>query len=506
MEKRSGDGRFFLWLGLIGTAGSVLVFFLSRQWGLGVSALSVCYTEAARNFISGLGFAVFSKGGTVESLVAYPPGFPFLLSWGWFLGMDAFHWARILNVIFFGINIFLAGILAWSWSRSRVAGWVAAGLLLVSPHALGIHLHLLSEPVALSCLLFFFISLSRYEQGGSRKMFYAAAVAALLAGLLKPFEAAFIVSAWAVFFSVKTEDVRAKAIKAGLFFLIAASCSLLWYAPGILTGRISWTEYPLSLSRIYIFLDLFSTWILPEVVSDIVRWIVMGLVLGGIVFLWKARKKLFKGSDLLVFGRSGAFVFMLASFLSCFFIVPLFPSQKMMVPAVLFPILVLLLILMACVAVRVENRKMAAVILGGFLLLSAGRSVYLGNSFFHDGQGYSSRGWTESKVLKELRSLDERVTVYTNDPKAIYYLTGRSGIAIPQRGEDDGFFPLISSASLMFERRLAIAVIFEEKGFLPGTKWQDLMVAARLQKVMSDPVASIYVQKREPGATGSSAR
>ena len=506
MVKEFKDSRFFFWLAVIGTIGFLLILLLTRKWGLGVTAGSMFYVEAARNFVSGVGFSVFSKGGTLEPLVFYPPGFPFLLSWGWFLGMDAFHWARFLNAFFFGVNIFLAGVLAWSWSKNKIAGLVAAGFFLVSPQLMEIHLHLLSEPVVLVFLLIFFIALSRYEEGGEKKMFYAASCSAAVAGMLRPIEMAFVVTAWAVFFSAKGVDSKGKGLRAGFFLLIVAAFPVIWCLRNILLGEPMGVVYPFSVDRIYICLDTFSTWLLPKVIPDAVRWVVMGLAIGSVIALWHRRKKAAEENATPVLGLGAAVLFMVVCLLFCFFHMPLISPVSMAGNAILSPILALGLIVLACEVVRADVKKMIVGVVILFALVSLGRCVNLAVSFFKNGEGYSSRAWTESKVLRELRAVDERVTVYTNDTQAVYYLIGRPAIHIPEKNEDGRFFPSIPVVSRMFEGRVAVGVIFNEKTFLLGPSWQHLRKTVALKNVMSDGLASIYVQKKTGGADKTSAK
>ena len=477
MTKEFKDSRFFLWLAVIGVIGCALILLITRKWGLGVTTGSMSYVEAARNFVSGSGFSIFSNRGTLEPLVSYPPGFPFVLSWGWFLGLDAFHWARLLNSFFFGVNIFLAGILAWSWSRNKIAGLVASGLFLFSPELLKIHVHLLSEPIFFTLLLLFFIALSRYEDHGGKKMFYALACSAALAGLIKPAEMAFIVTAWAVFFSAKGEALKEKAVKAGFFLLIAVSFSVIWGVRHVFSGGSVWEAYSFSVVRFGI-----------------------GLAFAVAIALWWLKKKPAGQDEASVTGIRTAFLFMLVSCTVFLFVMSFADPAMMAGNGDLSSALALVLIVLACMVVRVDLKKIFLGMFILFALVSIGRSVALAVSFIRDGDGYSSKAWTESKVLRELRAVDERVTVYANDPAAVYYLIGRPAIQIPALQEDDRFFPTVSAASRMFEARAAVGVVFNEKFFSSGSRWTALKRAAALKNVMSDNLASIYVQKKAAAA------
>ncbi|MBF0123472.1 MAG: hypothetical protein HQL21_08750 [Candidatus Omnitrophica bacterium] len=476
MAKEIKDNRSFIWLAAIAIIGSILVFLVTRKWGLGVTVGSMFFVEAARNFVLGAGFSIFSKAGTLEPLASYPPGFPFLLSWGWFLGLDAFHWARFLNIFFFGINIFLAGILAWSWSKNKIAGLVAAGFFLCSPELLNIHLHLLSEPIFFVFLLIFFIALCRYQEVGGKKMFYAVACSAALAGLIKPVEMAFILTAGVVFFGVKGEDFKEKCVKVGFFLLIGGFFPVILCVRNILLGVLA--------GNVYSILVLGSLKI---------------LVFACIIALWQRREKLVSENVVRLTGFPIAFLFMLVYAVSVFPVISFVPSANSSGLGDLSAILVLALIVLACMATRADLKKITLGVVILFAMVSLGFCVNLMVAFVRNGAGYSSKAWTESKVLRELRAIDERVTVFANNPSAVYYLIGRPAIQIPASRWEDGFFPSIETASRMFEKREAVGVVFNEKDFSPGSRWTRLKARAMLKNVMSDSLATIYVQKKVEG-------
>lgn len=499
MAHNAKDNRLGIWLAATGGVGFVLILFLTRQWGVGVLAESMAYVEAARHFVSGLGFSIFSGAGTVTPLVTNPPGFPFVLSWGWFLGMDAFHWARILNAFFFGINIVLAGLLAWSWSRNKIAGLVAAGLFLCSPQLLEIHLHLLAEPILFAAVLTALIALQRHEEQGGRGTFYLAVGATLVAGMIRPVETALVLTAWAVLFSIPRDGVREKTLKTWLFALLAFSFSVIWYIRNVFIGNMAWGIYPSSDEKVYTFLDTFSMWFLPSIVFDAVRWAVLGLVVGTAAALWWKRKEVKIPEAASARGVEAGILFMVAYLASCLCLMGFLSPAPGISNAIFSPVLVVFLVVLACGVVRVDLKKIFVVAIAVFFAISLARSVKLAIAFEKEGHGYSSRTWTDSKVLRELRALDERVRVYTNSPEAMYYLTGRPSVKIASRQEREVLLAT-PEALKMFADRQAVGVVFNGERFAAGSQWQDLKDRAALQKVMSDDVAAIYIRKKTSGA------
>jgi hypothetical protein len=49
------------------------------------------------------------------------------------------------------------------------------------------------------------------------------------------------------------------------------------------------------------------------------------------------------------------------------------------------------------------------------------------------GIGYASFQWYDSQAMAHLRSLPEEVSIYTNEPAAVYLYTGRGARVLPTR-------------------------------------------------------------------------
>jgi len=55
------------------------------------------------------------------------------------------------------------------------------------------------------------------------------------------------------------------------------------------------------------------------------------------------------------------------------------------------------------------------------------------NQLRHDGIGYSSRGWVDSEVVKQLTLLDSTISIFSNAPDVVYTLLGRPASMVPRK-------------------------------------------------------------------------
>lgn len=93
---------------LIGITGSILIFISSRLYGLGISPDSVYYISAARNLADGKGLIDFYG----DPWIFWPPLYPVVLAFFTrIFNTDVLEVARLVNVVLFGVIIYLSGIL-----------------------------------------------------------------------------------------------------------------------------------------------------------------------------------------------------------------------------------------------------------------------------------------------------------------------------------------------------------------------------------------------------------
>jgi uncharacterized membrane protein len=150
---------YFLLLLISLAAGAVL--FLCTPAGVGLANDSVAYIAGARSILQGTGYSDIWLVGSLEPVTHYPPLLSLTLAAIGLLGVDPLRGARILNILLFGANTGLLGLLGWRMTKSQPAGILLAALFALNASLLRIHVFAMSEPLFLffSLLSFLFFDL-----------------------------------------------------------------------------------------------------------------------------------------------------------------------------------------------------------------------------------------------------------------------------------------------------------------------------------------------------------
>jgi len=141
-EQRAGAVVIVALVALAGIAGAAIV----TRAGSGLDADSITYLDAAQNLAAGRGLAL-TPGLSVESnplqrvpLTHHPPLFPAILAMFQTLGVDPLAGARWLNVLLFGVNALLVGLIVRRWTGSGALAILGALLVTASVDLFRAHL------------------------------------------------------------------------------------------------------------------------------------------------------------------------------------------------------------------------------------------------------------------------------------------------------------------------------------------------------------------------------
>ena len=158
-------GRNVLWSTAAGLFGGVYLLLLTHQFGAWVYTDSTNYISAARHLAGGTGYIALSTG----PYVSWPPLYPALLSLFESLPFgNPLELARWLNIFLFALTIGGGFYLAAELTALR-SPWMMAlvALVLVTSRSLvETYTYLLSEPLFLAALIFYFVFLLRFLRQG----------------------------------------------------------------------------------------------------------------------------------------------------------------------------------------------------------------------------------------------------------------------------------------------------------------------------------------------------
>jgi len=110
---------------------------------------------------------------------------------------------------------------------------------------------------------------------------------------------------------------------------------------------------------------------------------------------------------------------------------------------ILAPVFVSLLILLIYFGIRLRNKNRPFIIVMTLVFLSF--SVYKQVDTIHflskGGLGYASFQWYDSKTMAYLREIPADVSIYTNEPAAVYLYTGRGARVLPDHVDSATLLP-----------------------------------------------------------------
>jgi hypothetical protein len=105
------------------------------------------------------------------------------------------------------------------------------------------------------------------------------------------------------------------------------------------------------------------------------------------------------------------------------------------------------------------------------VVANAPHATAVGLNLHQNGQGYTERQWKESETVDFVKSLGIAVTVYSNGPDAIHFLTGRRTQWVPGK--------VVSSTSLIPTKDFA-----QRTGVMCGDIAQNGAIVAYLNRLL----------------------
>ena len=395
------------------------------------------------------------------------------------MGVDPMVGARWLNALIFGANVALVGLLAYRITKSYWLGILGALVLSVSPVMLQVHTSVWSEPMY---IFFGFLALgliTRYVRDPKGILVLAAGFAAGLAFLTRWTGAPLVgVCALAILLTSGT-SFRKRLVMCGLFTALSCLPLGLWilrnaFTAGTAANRVV-AFHPITTDLLMEAVYSVYGWFVPEPLWSVfrLRYFVVLLLSGcalGVVILRKyvtqapAAEYPWK-PPYVIFVFIGAYVAFVVTSISFFDASTPF-DDRILSPVYVAELLLVLWLLRGCLWLG-NGKAVVKVIVtaaGIFLAVSyVGRGTLWAVVRSKNGGGYTRRQWQESKLVQKVASLAPAATVYTNDPRPLYILTGKLVPSLPAKLD-----PTTGAAQNDFREEIGRVekVLREKDGFL----------------------------------------
>jgi len=446
---------FWVLLFALGLAAVWFVRYLTPE-GMGLVNDSVGYIGGARNIVAGDGYSRLKGNGEPTPITNFPPFFSIVLAGISLLGPDPIDGALILNVVLFGVNVVMMGVLARQATGSGLWGLAAAVLFFASETFFRMHTFVMSDPLY---LMLSFLALWFYLEYTGKDHWIWLAASGLAASL------AFItryvgVSLYGTIilclflFSPKEKNVlvdwRRFLKDAGVFLAAGIPFALLWLGRNFVVssnaGNRQFMWHPVTKKMLDEGIVNFWGWLLPETggliernlgVLTVLFFILLVILFAGSVaaFVWYKREKIrvadkqFKTA--LIFALQAlVYLAMLVVTLTFLDASPIFENR------ILSPFYISLVVILCLVLSWLWVSK-KPVLMAGAVVVTLGLLVSFAEDSWdaivelrQDGQGFAHSSWAQSDLIAAVKELDD-VTLFSNKITAIYILTGKPAYVVP---------------------------------------------------------------------------
>ncbi len=460
----------FILLLLAALVGMVLVVY-ATTYGPGVGGDATIYLTTAQNFRAGKGLGWTEADGSFRVLPYTPPFYPLVLSAINLFTTNIVAGARWLNVILFGLTVFLIGLFFYCYTGRVWLAGILSGLVAASPVLIGIQVWAMSESLFLLLGFAGLLALLEYLGRPRGLLLVVSALLCGLAFLTRYFGVAFVAtgglalllfgrreSAWAG--RVKDWLNRKALGETFLFGIIAILPILIWLVIDFsLTGTVGSRSGQPASAYVQRFLEIGPAlqkivlfWLLPDSIIarlpgivQVALWLVplVGLVALAVFLARRLRLAPPAAGAAVGTPQAPAAALRLAGIMGLFILVyllvlavvqvftypPITLASRMLSPVHLAVLVLLFALLHLLLVVKASVWRPIAVIvyLGclGLLGTYALRGALVARDYHRTGIGYTAPAWRESGTIAALRQLPEDVPLISNETTAIMFLSGR---------------------------------------------------------------------------------
>lgn len=507
---------FIILLGTVSLIGVCLVLLSTSKWGVILEDDSAYYLLMAHLFEN----YSFNNDLLEIFLSNLQPLFPFVLSWGHFIGIDLPEGARWFNSILFGLNIILIGIVTKKYTSSAWLGLSAALLMLSAPDILKIHLTAMSEPLFIFFMLIWLLLLLDYLKNSKLSALIFASIIVALAAMTR-FAGIPVVATglFGVLFLNKEKGFIHKFVHAVIF--VSIPCLSLF-----LYGRYGYKEndafqrhfvfHPVDFSYFRETASVFCGWALaPHFLTSVnekVLLFTIGMVFCFIrLFLWHRinriqvvdfKKTIFK--NFFILGVTFICLYMVCLILAAsFYDAAMLGSWS----RYLIPIHVIGIIIFCGLVSNFfkesssfKNDIGKIIIIYFFLLYTVLSTGCLRNQYFW-GDKYSIDPHKSSYIIHKVKTMPKDTLIYSNNFIPLYIWADKLSFFMPfiknplSLEKNDKYLDQLSQMIEQLRKRKGILVYFNEgpwgeRKYVESIK--DLQNKIPLHLIAQDEYASIY--------------
>lgn len=489
-RKLNASKRFSLALGILAALG-VWILKISTPNGMGLTDDAISYIAAARALLNGEGFTRIWLASGLKPITHWPPLFSATIALaGVLTRRDPARAARLVNALLFGGNTFALGILGWKMTRRYLGGVLLAALFLSNAALLLRHAYALSEPLYIFFTLLAFLALASALREDAPHRTRDILAAGLLSGLayLTRYAALSLLATVSLILLLLPKTWKERFSLLLLYWAGTLPLALGWSLRNEIVGgnatnrALRWHPVDAATLRegaftLWRFLFPFQNSHRFLVHHPIAGYLLLGALAAALI-LWTARESFraffAERPNLLAYGTAAYLLVYVGALLVS---ISLFDAATPLNERILSPVFVSLLILLVYAGMPAPNaaetprnglraalRASLPIILFLALAVSSINQVRAIRSLQESAPGFASWRWKNSDIMATLRTLPEGAVVYTNQPPAVYFWTGRPAFSLPLYSGDEAAAKKINAEA---REGNALIVLWESTQFSP---------------------------------------
>jgi len=447
---------------ILAISGIILGFFITSEYGPGITPDSVAYIAGAKNIINGNGITILyndkeakeplklwaSSDDVIEPLIFHwPPFYPLVLALIGIFSSSLINGARLLNILLFGINIILVFIVIKYYTKSIWLSIFSTLIMLTSKVMLFVHTNAIPEPLFLFFSFTGLFLLAYYLEKKKLLFLVLSSLSVSLAFLSRYIGASLVMTGVIGMLIFDYEKIKKKLIDCSVFIVISCTPMFFWlYRTRVVGGNITDREFifhPITLNEIFRIPVVITKWIIMAdnswVNSTIILSIFAMILFFGFIFFTKKNKgeKKYKNSIMIVL-LSVVFIIsylFILIFSRSFFDAKIPVAQDRLLFPVFIASLIIVILFLYSILRFLGSSKIIRVIVYLICIIFTGLYIYNGVSWSVDkhntGQEYSQRYFLQSEIIKEIKKLPRSTIIYTNASDIIYLFTNRASYVFP---------------------------------------------------------------------------
>ena len=265
----------------ISLIGMFFAFIVTFRYGAGLATDGARYLSTAENLLNGRGFYEYLG----VPLTQFPPLYSIIIAViGFVTRADVFVIGQYLNILTFGLTIWLAGkFFRRLFPDNVLYAYIGSGVFVTSVSLLRMASNILSDLLFLALTIAFLIVATNFIESPSRKNQIALGVLCALSPLLRYAGLAHILTAALVILLVHRKEWRKGVLQAGIFGFLTSLPTMLWvfFHNYLQTGILFGSRLPPNpQGNLGTTIEKAVHWFVPYSVTDrIPEWLIIALLL-----------------------------------------------------------------------------------------------------------------------------------------------------------------------------------------------------------------------------------